>query len=128
GTPALLSPEALGAPGPVSPAPGAPTPAPVVAPIVPAPSAPAEPAAPQPQAQIMLSAPAAGPDGALISGGGPHTVPIQITGVTDLATLSLTITYDPSVVKEATVTPGSFMAQGGAASSFAPRIDASAGR
>jgi hypothetical protein len=75
----------------------------------------------------MLSAPST-PTGALLAGGGPHTMPIQIIGVADLATLSLTITYDPTVVKEPSVTAGSFMGQGGAESTLVPGIDPAAGR
>jgi hypothetical protein len=77
---------------------------------------------------VVVSSPSVGPTGALLAGGGPHTVPIQIMGASDLATLSLTITYDPSVVREPSVTPGSFMGQGGAQSTFVPGIDGTSGR
>jgi len=153
GTPQLLSPEALGtadsssapaapatAPRPVAPAPTGgpvlivPSPAaapPAAAPIVPITPAPA-PAAPpgtvDSQARVILSAPSTGPNGSLLAGGGPHTMPIQITGVADLATLSLTLTYDPAVVKDPSVTVGSFMGQGGVQSTFVPGIDSAGGR
>jgi general secretion pathway protein D len=122
-SPSLLSPEALAAtPGAAAaPAPSAPTPAPATSPIVPIQAAPQ-------QARVIVSAPASGADGALPAGGGPHTMPIQIVGAADIATLSLTISYDPSVVRTPTVTQGSFMAQGGTSSSFAPGIDATSGR
>jgi hypothetical protein len=118
-SPSLLSPEALGTPATAS-TPSA-APAPAAAPIVPVQ------AAPQP-ARVLISAPSAGADGALLGGGGPHTMPIQITGAADVTTLSLSITYDPAIVRTPTVTQGSFMAQGGTASSFAPGVDAAAGR
>lgn len=119
------------APGALPPATAPATAPPVAAPIVPiTPVPPPAAAAPAPdnQTRVILSAPSAGPTGALLAGGGPHTMPIQISGAADLATLTLTITFDPSVMKTPTVTAGSFMAQGGAASSFAPGIDAAAGR
>lgn len=133
-SPPLLTPEALGlspaaapAPAPVEqPAPIAP--APNAAPIVPIAPGAAAPATTGSQTRVILSPPSAGPTGALLAGGGPHTMPIQIADATDLSTLSLTITYDPAVVRTPTVTPGSFMAQGGVASSFVPSIDATAGR
>ncbi|MCC7044679.1 MAG: hypothetical protein IT183_12510 [Acidobacteria bacterium] len=145
GTPQLISPEAIGvtpaatAPPPAAPA-GAPTPAvppPAPAPAPSSPAAPIVPVAPVPQAaapvtdglaRVILSAPAAGPTGTLLAGGGPHTMPIQINGAMDLATLSLTITYDPSIIKDPSVTPGSFMGKGGAQSTFVPGIDAASGR
>jgi general secretion pathway protein D len=133
-SPPMLNPDAA----PASAAPQTPTapsvpapqaaPAPSVAPIVPVPSASAPAAPAQGQAQIILSAPAAGPAGALLAGGGPHTMPIQIAGVADLATLTLTVTFDPSVIRTPAVTAGSFMSQGGVASSFVPGVDAGAGR
>lgn len=129
-SPPMLNPDAPAAPAAQAPAPITPAPAaqaPTVAPIVPAPSAAATPAGGG-QAQIILSAPSAGPTGALLAGGGPHTMPIQIAGASDLATLTLTVTFDPAVIKAPTVTAGSFMAQGGAASSFVPGVDAAAGR
>jgi hypothetical protein len=56
-------------------------------------------------------------------------MPISIAGATQLSSLSITITFDPSVVKSPTVTQGSFTAQtDGAAPTFVPRVDASAGR
>lgn len=147
-TPSLLSPEALGI-APTTSSPGAPasTPVPVApAPIVPSPSAPVEttspaapivPVTPAPQAaapapaattRVMVAPPSTGAAGSLMAGGGPYTLPLQIMGASDLATLSLTITFDPSIVRDPSVTPGSFMGQGGAQSSFVPGIDATAGR
>jgi hypothetical protein len=78
--------------------------------------------------RIVLTAPTAGPDGALLSGGGPHTVPITISGAPPLAGLALTITYNPLAMQAPTVTAGSFMQQGGVTPTFAPSVDAAAGR
>lgn len=126
----------------------APTPPPEMAPIVPSTpqgSAPAGPralpiqpvpppgtSAPAPQRssglRITLVPPAAGPGGALPAGGGPFTMPIQIADAADVATIALSITYDPAVVRAPTVTQGSFMMQGGVMVTFVPSINAAAGR
>jgi hypothetical protein len=42
--------------------------------------------------------------------------------------MTLTVTFNPNVLRVRTVQDGSFMRQGGAAVSFTPRIDAAAGR
>lgn len=136
-SPPLLTPEGLGlTPTPAAPPASAPAPAPTVPPAAAAPIVPVTPAQGTPangngtngQTRVILSPPSTGPTGALLAGGGPYTMPIQIAGASDLSTLSLTITYDPSVVTQATATPGSFMAQGGVASTFVPGIDGASGR
>lgn len=157
GAPPLMTPEALGTAAPPPPAsappaantpatpPASPLPASTPLPEAPATAAPPAALAPSPaapivpvaaaepvvtdtQAHVILLAPSTGPNGTLLAGGGPHTMPIQIVGATDLATLSLTISYDPSVLQAPTVTPGSFMGQGGVQSTFVPGIDGATGR
>ena len=87
--------------------------------------------APPPTAQgpvrVIITAPTA-PEGGLTAGGGPHTVPIQIFGATDVVSLSLSITFDPAVLKPLQATAGSFMASGGVTPTFVPRVDANTGR
>jgi general secretion pathway protein D len=61
-------------------------------------------------------------------GGGPYTVPISITGAQRLSSLSLTITYNPAVLRVRTVQEGSFMRSGGAQPAFTQQVDAAAGR
>lgn len=61
-------------------------------------------------------------------GGGPYTVPISINGVSRASTVTLTLTFDSSVVRARSVQEGSFMRQGGATPAFTPRIDPGAGR
>ena len=116
-------------PGAVLPPPSAPR-APGVVPIEAVPSTPAAPAPQQPTgaARITLTAPTAGPDGALAAGAGPFTVPITIAGSPGITTLSLTLTYNTNVLRTPTVTQGTFMAQGGVTPTFAPRVDPAAGR
>lgn len=137
-TPQLLSPEALGtspAAAPPSSAPAGPAPASTAEPAGDSPAAPIVPIAPVPdaapadnQTRVIVSPPTTGPSGALLAGGGPHTMPIQVVGASDLRTLSLTITYDPTVMADPAVTQGSFMGQGGVQSTFVPSVDAAEGR
>jgi hypothetical protein len=56
------------------------------------------------------------------------TVPINLSNVTDVGTVSATITYDPAVLQAASVTPGSFMVRDGTQPAFVPSIDAENGR
>ena len=42
--------------------------------------------------------------------------------------MTLTVTFNPNVLRVRTVQDGTFMRQGGVATSFTPRIDAAAGR
>jgi type II secretory pathway component GspD/PulD (secretin) len=110
------------APPPV--APGATPPrAPGVVPIQPVPSG-QPPAAPAGAGQIVVTAPATD----LASGSQPHLIPVQISGVSEVGTIALTVTFDPAVLRPLTVTAGTFMQQGGVTSTFVPKIDAQAGR
>jgi hypothetical protein len=61
-------------------------------------------------------------------GGPPYTVPVSITDVSQLGSVTLTITYDPKVLRASSVAPGTFMQQGGVTPTFLPRIDEAAGR
>jgi general secretion pathway protein D len=61
-------------------------------------------------------------------GGGPYLVPVSINNASRVSTMSLTLTYDPAVLRVQNVQEGTFMRQGSATASFTPRIDAVAGR
>lgn len=61
-------------------------------------------------------------------GGGPYTVPISITGASQVSSLSLTVTYNPAVLRLRATTEGSFMRTGGVAATFTQQPDAAAGR
>ena len=61
-------------------------------------------------------------------GGGPYITPISINNASRLTTLTLTITYNPAVLRVRSVQEGTFMRQGGAVASFTPKIDAVNGR
>ncbi len=60
--------------------------------------------------------------------GGPYTVPVSISNVSRLSVMTLTVTYNPNVLRIRTPQDGTFMRQGGVPTSFTPRIDAAAGR
>jgi len=74
-------------------------------------------------AQIIVTAP---PELRVASG--PYTIPVSINNASRLSVLTLTITYNPAVLRVRTVQDGLFMRQGGVTASFTPRIDAAAGR
>jgi general secretion pathway protein D len=60
--------------------------------------------------------------------GGPYTVPISITGASQISSLSLTVTYNPAVLRLRAATEGSFMRTGGVQATFTQQPDAAAGR
>jgi hypothetical protein len=60
--------------------------------------------------------------------GGPYVVPLSVNNAQRLSTLTLTVTYNPAVLRVRNIQEGTFMRQGGVTASFTPRIDAGAGR
>jgi hypothetical protein len=60
--------------------------------------------------------------------GGPYTVPISINNASRVSMITLTVTYNPNVLRVRTAQDGTFMRQGGVSATFTPRIDASGGR
>ena len=74
-------------------------------------------------ARVEVTPPATG----IAVGSGPYTVPILISGVSQLSTLSLRLTFDPKVLRVDGVREGSFMSQGRAVVAFAQEVDASRG-
>lgn len=92
---------------------------------------PAAPPAAEPQAapvaaamRVLVTPP--GPE--LRLGGGPYTVPVSVSSAPRISTLSVTVTYNPALVRIRAVQEGSFMRQGGVAASFGQQIDPVAGR
>jgi hypothetical protein len=61
-------------------------------------------------------------------GGGPYTVPISITGASQVSSVSITVTYNPAVLRLRATTEGSFMRAGGVPATFTQAPDANAGR
>lgn len=84
------------------------------------------PGAPQPPlgARILVAA----PEGGLQIGGPPYTMPVRIDGVSQLGQATVTITYDPKVLRAVSVSQGGFMQQGGVQPTFVPKIDEATGR
>jgi len=74
--------------------------------------------------QVLLSVP--GND--FRAGGGPYTVPISITGASRLSTVSLTVTFNPAVLRVRSVQEGSFMRSGGANATLTQQADPNGGR
>jgi hypothetical protein len=70
-------------------------------------------------AQVIISPPGT----TFRVGGGPYTVPISVTNVLRLSTVTLTLTYDPALLRVRTVQEGSFMRSGGVAVSFAQQVN-----
>jgi type II secretory pathway component GspD/PulD (secretin)/Tfp pilus assembly protein PilF len=144
GPPPVIIQEAIPAGGP-APAAGAAAPAgggqPVAAPA-PAAAAPTQavpgPAVPAVNGPAPAPAAGGGPGGGQVVisppssefrvGGGPYTLPISVTNASRLSSMSLTVTFNPAVVRVRTVQEGSFMRSGGVQASFTNRADATAGR
>jgi general secretion pathway protein D len=55
-------------------------------------------------------------------------VPISVTNSPRVSTLTVTLTYDPAVLKVRSVQEGSFMRQGGVSAQFTRQVDPTAGR
>ena len=81
-------------------------------------------APPTPTPQVTVTTP--GPEFRV--GGGPYTVPIAISNASRLSLMSVSLTYNPAVVRVRSVQEGPFFRQGGVAQSFNQQIDANAGR
>ena len=61
-------------------------------------------------------------------GAGPYLVPIYANNVSRASTVTLTVTYNPAVLRMRTVQEGSFLRMGGANVVFTPNTDATTGR
>ena len=70
-------------------------------------------------AQIIISPPA----GPLRVGQGPYNIPLSVTGAARLSTVTLTVIFDPRVLRVRTVQEGSFLRSGGATVTFSQQAD-----
>lgn len=61
-------------------------------------------------------------------GGGPYTVPISVSNAPRTSTITVTLTFNPAVIKVRTVQEGSFMRQGGVSAQFTHQEDPAGGR
>jgi len=75
-------------------------------------------------ARITLTPPGA----TLQMGGQPYNMPVTVTNASQLSSLTMTITYNPAVLRATVVTEGTAMKADGSATTFVPKIDASTGR
>jgi len=119
--------EAAAAP-PAAPAPAPQAPFAPVTPTRPDPTSPPAPASsfqagPTP-AQVLISPPGT----EFRVGGGPYLVPVSISGATRLSSASLSLNFNPAVLRVRTVTEGNLLRQGGVQATFTQKIDAAAGR
>ena len=122
------------APGAVAtPPPGAPAQQALVQPAPPGP--PAQPAAPpevaaQPQPppaealRVILTPPGA----PLMVAAQPATVPISVFGASRISTVTLSLRFDPKILRVRLVQEGTFLASAGGTVTFAQQVDAASGR
>jgi hypothetical protein len=68
------------------------------------------------------------PSNAMIVAGGPYTVPLAIFGASRVSTVTLTVTFNPRVLRVRLPQEGDFMRKGGAKVTFTHKIDEAAGR
>ncbi len=61
-------------------------------------------------------------------GGGPYTVAISMTDASQVSSVSLTVSFNPSVLRVRTVQEGSFLRAGGVAATFTQQVDPATGR
>lgn len=61
-------------------------------------------------------------------GSGPYTIPISVAGATGLSTITVSIAYNPALVRVRSVQEGTFMRQGGVTPAFSSHVDESSGR
>jgi len=120
-SPAQPAVAAITPPPPAAP-PAQPPGAPAAA-AVPAPAAPSA-AKPETLTQVVVGAPTT----PMMVAGGPYTIPLAISGAARLSTVTLSVSYNPRVLRVRLPQEGDFMRQGGAKVTFTHKIDEAAGR
>jgi len=61
-------------------------------------------------------------------GSGPYTIPVSVAAATRVSTVTLSITYNPALIRIRNVQEGTFMRQGGITPAFSQQIDEKSGR
>jgi type II secretory pathway component GspD/PulD (secretin) len=131
--PAAAAPPAA-APAPVAPPPATPPPSPAPPVAPPAPTAqPAAPPATQPSPAVQVAPTTAAritlsPPTEMRVGSGPYTIPISVVGASRLSTITISVTYNPALIRVRSVQEGTFMRQGGVTPAFSSQIDEKSGR
>jgi len=109
----------------------APAAAATASPSVPPSSTPPTPAAAAATATVS-EAPAARlvvtPPSEMRVGSGPYTVPISLSGAAQFTAVTMTIAYNPALLRVRSVSEGTFMRQGNVTPTFTQQVDAAAGR
>ena len=75
-------------------------------------------------AQIVVTTP--GPEFRV--GGGPYTVPISVTAASRMSVVSVSVTYNPAILRVRNVQEGTFMRQGGIGAQFSSKAEPGSGR
>jgi hypothetical protein len=68
---------------------------------------------------VIVSAPATN----FRVGQGPYTVPITVAGASRLSTITMTLMYDPMLLRVRSVSEGSFMRSGGVNATFTQQVN-----
>jgi len=63
------------------------------------------------------------PAGPLRVGQGPYNIPVSVTGAQRLSTVTLTLTFDPRILRVRSVQEGSFLRSGGANVTFTQQVN-----
>ena len=87
-------------------------------------TAPQSPTSLAPMAQVSVTAPA----GDVRVGAGPYMVPVYVSGVSRASTVTVTVRFNPAILRMRTMQEGSFLRQGGVNVVFTPNTDAATGR
>ena len=77
-----------------------------------------------PTAQVSVTPPA----GEVRVGAGPYLVPVYVSGISRASTVTVTVNYNPSILRMRTVQEGSFLRQGAVNVVFTPNTDPATGR
>mgnify|MGYP002628711109 CR=1 FL=1 len=96
--------------------------------IVPVTASEAAPGAPPPAVGGPTRISVTAPGTPLQMGGQPYTVPLTMTNAAGLTSMTLTVTYNPAVLRATVVNEGSAMRADGATTAFVPTIDSNTGR
>ena len=111
--------------GPVTAPPVVPAPVPAGLAAAPSPAVPTTPVPPQASMPARISV---SPPSEMRMGSGPYTVPISVAGATRVSTLTISLTYNPALVRVRSVQEGTFMRQGGVTPAFTSQVDEKSGR
>jgi type II secretory pathway component GspD/PulD (secretin) len=101
---------------------------PTGAPATPPAAAPPDPAAPAAGATAAAARVTLSPPSEMRVGSGPYTVPVSITGASRLSAVTVSITFNPALLRVRSVSEGTFMRQGNVTPTFTQQVDAGAGR